>query len=85
MIRSEANGGGATGGERASTAAEAFVLEVLRSDQAERLMRLVTRDIVFDGYLIPKGARVRVCVCACGRVCVCVHAADYTQSTCTRR
>ena len=38
------------------------MLEVLRSDQAERLMRLVTRDIVFDGYLIPKGARVRVCV-----------------------
>ena len=46
----------------AMSAAEAFVLEVLRSDQSERLMRRVTREIVFDGYLIPKDAFVRICL-----------------------
>ncbi len=44
------------------SAAEAFVVEVLRSDQSERLMRRATRDIVFDGYLIPKNAYVRICM-----------------------
>ena len=42
--------------------AEAFVLETLRMDQSERLMRDVLRDIVFEGYLIPKGALLRVCM-----------------------
>lgn len=44
------------------SAAESFVLEVLRSDQAERLMREALCDLTFDNYLIPKGAFVRVCV-----------------------
>jgi cytochrome P450 len=42
--------------------AEAFVLETLRMDQSERLMRDVLHDFVFDGWLIPKGALVRVCM-----------------------
>ena len=41
---------------------EAFVLETLRMDQSERLMRRAQRDLVFDGYLIPKSATVRVCL-----------------------
>lgn len=44
------------------SAAEAFVLEVLRTDQSERLMRRTTRDIVFEGYLIPTGSYVRICM-----------------------
>ncbi len=42
--------------------AEAFVLETLRMDQSERLIRIAQRDIVFDGHLIPKYATVRVCL-----------------------
>ncbi len=41
---------------------EAFVLETLRTDQSERLMRKAQRDFVFAGYLIPKHATVRVCL-----------------------
>jgi len=41
---------------------EAFVLEVLRLDQSERLMRDVLQDFVFDGFLIPKGALLRLCM-----------------------
>ena len=44
------------------SAAEAFVMEVLRLEQSERLMRNVLRDIVFDGFLIPKGALLRICM-----------------------
>jgi len=50
------------GGSDGRPAAEAFVLETLRMDQSERLMRDVLQDIVFDGWLIPKGALVRVCM-----------------------
>ncbi len=42
--------------------AEAFVLEVLRLDQSERLMRTVLSPIVFEGHYIPKGALLRVCM-----------------------
>jgi len=42
--------------------AEAFVLETLRTDQSERLMRRCHSDIVFDGYRIPKGTLVRLCM-----------------------
>lgn len=49
-------------GRGTRSAAEAFVLETLRMDQSERLMRNVLRDIVFEGYLIPKGSMVRVCM-----------------------
>jgi cytochrome P450 len=42
--------------------AEAFVLEVLRLEQSERLMRDVVEDIVFDGYMIPKDTLLRICM-----------------------
>jgi cytochrome P450 len=42
------------------TYAEAVVLETLRMEQAERLMRLVKRNFIFDGFLVPKGAVVRI-------------------------
>jgi len=45
-----------------TSAAEAFVLETLRMDQSERLMRHVLDDFVFEGYLIPRGALLRVCM-----------------------
>lgn len=48
--------------EQAATIAKAFVLETLRMDQSERLMRNVKQDIVFDGYTIPKDATVRICM-----------------------
>jgi cytochrome P450 len=35
--------------------ARAFVLETLRMDQSERLIREVTDDFVFEGYKFPKG------------------------------
>jgi cytochrome P450 len=54
------NTGTADGGER--PLAEAFVLETLRTDQSERLMRRAERDIVFDGFLIPRHATVRLCL-----------------------
>jgi len=42
--------------------ARAMVLETLRHDQTERLMREVLKDFVFDGYLIPRHATVRLCL-----------------------
>jgi cytochrome P450 len=45
-----------------SSFANAFVMEVLRLEQAERLVRRVTRDFVADGFLFPKGAMVRFCI-----------------------
>lgn len=48
--------------DHADTLAEAFILETLRMDQSERLMRNVTHDIVFDGHTIPKNAMVRICL-----------------------
>lgn len=44
------------------TPAEAFVLETLRLEQSERLLRTVEEDIEFGGYLIPKHATVRLCL-----------------------
>jgi cytochrome P450 len=44
------------------SACEAFVLEVLRLEQSERLMRNVEEDFTFEGYFIPKGSLVRVCM-----------------------
>ena len=41
---------------------EAFVLETLRLNQSERLMRVVNRDIAFDGCHIPKNFMVRLCM-----------------------
>jgi|APTNR8051073442_1049403.scaffolds.fasta_scaffold00013_167 cytochrome P450 len=42
--------------------ARAFVLETLRLDQSERLLRRVERDVIFDGYLIPRSSTVRLCL-----------------------
>lgn len=42
--------------------AEAFVLETLRLNQSEALLRVVDRDIVFQGYLIPAKSLVRLCL-----------------------
>lgn len=39
-----------------------FVLEVLRSDQSERLMRRCLRDVEFEGYRFPKDTTIRVCM-----------------------
>jgi len=50
---------GAVGGKSVT---EAFVLETLRMDQSERLMRDVRREFVFDGWLVPRGSLVRVCM-----------------------
>jgi|GEM_PF-809764 len=41
---------------------EAFVLETLRLNQSERLMRIVNRDINFEGCFIPKESLVRLCL-----------------------
>lgn len=42
--------------------ARAFVLETFRLDQSERLVRQTSKDIVFDGYLIPRHAKIRLCL-----------------------
>jgi cytochrome P450 len=40
----------------------AFVLETLRLEQSEGLIRRATEDFVFGGYFIPKGTAVRLCL-----------------------
>jgi cytochrome P450 len=42
--------------------AQSVVLETLRMEQSERLMRAARRDFVFDDLLFPKGAIVRICL-----------------------
>jgi cytochrome P450 len=44
------------------SASEAFVTEVLRLEQSERLMRNVVQSFVWNGMLIPKGALLRICM-----------------------
>lgn len=44
------------------TLATAFVMEALRLEQSERLVRRVKRDFVADGFLFPKGTYVRFCI-----------------------
>lgn len=41
---------------------EALLLEVLRTHQSERLERRTTDDIEFDGFRIPLGTPVRLCM-----------------------
>lgn len=48
--------------EQRSARAEAFVLETFRLHQSERLMRYALEDLEFDGYVIPKGTVVRLCL-----------------------
>ena len=47
---------------RTNALAEAFVQESLRLEQSERIVRAVKQDFVFEGFLFPRGAMVRVCV-----------------------
>lgn len=42
--------------------AQSVTLEVLRMEQSERQMRSAKRDFVFDKFLFPKGAVVRICL-----------------------
>lgn len=60
-ILDEINWSDESTGETA-TLTDAFVLETLRLHQSERLMRVALEDLSFDGYLIPKGAIVRLCL-----------------------
>jgi cytochrome P450 len=48
--------------ENGDAAALAYVREVLRLEQAERLMRDVKKSFVWRGMLIPKGSLLRVCI-----------------------
>jgi cytochrome P450 len=41
---------------------DATVRETLRLDQSETLLRVATRDLTFEGFLIPRQSRVRVCL-----------------------
>ena len=45
-----------------SSYAKAFVLETLRMDQSERLMRNVESNFVFEGYQIKKDTMLRICM-----------------------
>ena len=42
--------------------ARAFILETLRMDQSERLIREVTEDFTFKGFHFPQSWRVRICL-----------------------
>ncbi len=44
------------------TFADMFVMETLRLEQSERLLRRVDRDLIFLNYLIPKHSMVRLCL-----------------------
>lgn len=48
------------GAVRARPIANGFVLETLRQNQSERLMRRARRDFVFNEFLIPRGAVIRI-------------------------
>jgi cytochrome P450 len=48
--------------DAAKPLAEAFVQETLRDDQSERMIRIANRDIVFDGFLIPRHTTIRLCL-----------------------
>jgi cytochrome P450 len=46
----------------AASLARGAVLETLRLEQSEYLYRVATRDLAFDGFTIPAGWFVRICV-----------------------
>ena len=50
------------GSAEATALLHAIVWETLRLNQSESLLRATNRDITFDGFLIPRGHRVRVCL-----------------------
>jgi cytochrome P450 len=41
---------------------QAIAREALRMEQSELLHRVADENIVFDGYFIPKGSHIRICV-----------------------
>lgn len=41
---------------------KAFVLETLRMEQIERLMRITDTDLHFGGFIIPKNSLIRLCI-----------------------
>lgn len=47
---------------RFDAVSESAVLETFRLNQAELLLRDISEDIVFDGYFVPKGSKLRICV-----------------------
>lgn len=47
---------------RRAAACEAVVLEALRLEQSEFLLRRATADIVFDGFFIPKRSIIRIAI-----------------------
>jgi cytochrome P450 len=50
------------GNVKTTPLASAFVKETLRMDQSEKLLREAKRDIIFDGYLIPKDSKLQICL-----------------------
>ena len=48
--------------EKRATYCEAVVMEALRLEQSEFLLRRATSDIEFDGFFIPKGTIVRIAI-----------------------
>lgn len=62
VVVREIEAAGRAGPEQGFALARAFVLETLRLDQSERLLRRVEEDVVFDGYLIPRNTLVRLCL-----------------------
>ena len=53
---------GETGSKGGCSAVEAVPRESLRMEQSELLLRVATENIIFDGFLIPKGSHIRICV-----------------------
>ena len=56
---------------------ESVVMETLRLEQSEYLFRRTTRDIHWQGYRIPKGWLVRLCVREAHRRCALVGATSF--------
>ncbi|MFA6032335.1 MAG: cytochrome P450 [Myxococcota bacterium] len=48
--------------ERREAMAKSAVSETLRMQQSEFILRTATESIVFEGFLIPKRSRIRVCI-----------------------
>src|SRR6201999_3859039 len=50
------------GPEQLDRVAQSVVMETFRLNQAELLLRDIADDIVFEGFLFPKGSKLRVCI-----------------------
>ena len=53
---------GGQGENGGCSAIKAVPRETLRMEQSELLLRVALENIVFDGYFIPKGSHIRICV-----------------------